>query len=342
MTINAKSTGARIQTMAARVALAAAVVALGANQAAAQGGSPAAAQGGSQPAAQQSAGDLTRPASTVELGAGGVTQGSFKAGEYNGLQGKGVFLIGDVDIRGGGAYDSGDATRFRIRGTDLGLATRDVRVDYGMQGSFRLSFGFDQLRANRSDSYQTPYNGAGTNVLTLPLTWLLPTVAGSSSSNNAVNNTSARGLVPSIALAPYIDTKTTSPTVGTLLTPTSAQAALVNAAVAADLPLFHPFEVFTTRKRYDADVSFNVGSRWTIDARFTPERKDGTKLMGTVSRNTGGDISTVIPDRISSDTDLLSLNAIYRNAKSVIQAGYFGSFFVNNVPSMSWQNWATS
>ena len=37
-----------------------------------------------------------------------------------------------------------------------------------MQGRFRLTFGYDELRRNRSDSYQTPYNGAGTNVLTLP------------------------------------------------------------------------------------------------------------------------------------------------------------------------------
>ena len=30
-----------------------------------------------------------------------------------------------------------------------------------MQGKFRLTFGYDELRRNRSDSYQTPYNGAG-------------------------------------------------------------------------------------------------------------------------------------------------------------------------------------
>ncbi len=363
MTINANRTGAWIQTMAARAALAAAVVVAGACLAAAQGGTTAAAQGGTtaaaqggttaaaqgasqaaapSPAAAPSASDLTRPTSTAELGAGGVTDGSFKAGEYNGLQGKGGFFLGDVDLRGGGAYDSGDATRYRIRGTDLGLATRSFSAEYGLQGSFRLSFAFSELRANRSDSYQTPYNGAGSNALTLPATWLVPTVAGSSSSNNAVNTTSARGFVPSIALAPYIDTQTTSPTVGTLITPNATQTSLVNAAVAADLPLFHGFDVYTTRKRFDAAFSLNVGPRWTIDATFTPERKSGTKLMGTVSRSTGGDISTIIPDRIDSDTDQITLNATYRNAKSVIQAGYYGSFFTNNVPSMSWQNWATS
>ena len=78
----------------------------------------------------------------MEVGAGGVSDGSFKAGQYNGLQRKGGFFLGDVDLRGGGAYDSGDATRYRITGTDLGLDTRRVSAEYGMQGSFRLAFGF--------------------------------------------------------------------------------------------------------------------------------------------------------------------------------------------------------
>jgi hypothetical protein len=65
------------------------------------------------PALAQTAEELTKPSSTVELGVGNVSNGSYKAGEYNGLQKKGAFLIGDVDFRGGGAYDSGSAMRYR-------------------------------------------------------------------------------------------------------------------------------------------------------------------------------------------------------------------------------------
>jgi MtrB/PioB family decaheme-associated outer membrane protein len=325
MTMNAKRTGTRIPTAALRWSFAAMIVAAGAGQAAAQ-----------------SASDLTRPASTVELGAGIVSDGSYKAGEYNGLQSKGGFLIGDVDLRGGGAYDSDSAMRFRIKGTDLGLATRRLVAEYGVQGRFRVTFGFDELRRNRSDSYETPFLGAGTNALTLPGSWLVPTVAGSTSSNSFVNTTSARGLVPSIGLAPYLDIRTGSPTIGTLITPNPSQTSLVNAAAAADLPLFHTFDVYTTRTRYDTGVNFNIGSEWGLDAKFTPEHKDGTKLMGTVSRNTGGDISTVIPDRIDTDTDQVSVNVTFKRAKSVVQAGYYGSYFKNDVGFMSWQNWATA
>lgn len=112
--------------------------------------------------------DLVRPASTVELGAGYVSRESFKFGEYNGLEKKGLYGIANVDLRGGGAYDSADPTRWRVTGNDLGLETRDLNAEYGRQGSFRLNFGYDELRKNRSDSYQTPYLGVGGNVLTLP------------------------------------------------------------------------------------------------------------------------------------------------------------------------------
>jgi MtrB/PioB family decaheme-associated outer membrane protein len=298
-------------------------------------------------AVAQSGQELTKPTSTTELGAGGVSDGSYKAGEYNGLEKKGGFFLGNIDLRGGGAFNSDSALRWRIKGTDLGLDSRSVAAEVGVQGKFRINFGFDQLRRNRSDSYQTPYNGAGTNILTLPASWLVPTVAGVSGTNSATNVVSARGLVPTIGDARYINTITTSPTVGTLLTPNSAQTALVDAAAAADLPLFKNFDVYTKRTSYDAGFSINMTQQWGFDASFRPEHKNGTKLMGTVSRNPGltgavTDISTVIPDLIDTDTNQFNASLNFKSGKAFAQAAYYGSFFKNNVPFMSWQNWATA
>ena len=42
-----------------------------------------------------------RRSSAVEVGAGGVGTGSYKAGEYNGLQSQGGFVPGTIDFRGG-------------------------------------------------------------------------------------------------------------------------------------------------------------------------------------------------------------------------------------------------
>jgi MtrB/PioB family decaheme-associated outer membrane protein len=299
-------------------------------------------------AAAQTTGDQATAAApakvatgTVEIGIGDVSPGSFKAGEYNGLEKKGLFAIGALDVRGGAPYDSDRRFRWRVRGTDLGLATRNLMAEAGKQGTFRVLLGYDSLLRNSSDSYQTPYVGAGTNTLTLPSTWLVPVVASSTATNNRSTAPSARGLVPSLGAAPYIDTQTGSPTIGSLLIPNAAQLALINGAAAADLPLFHNVNLSTKRTRYDAAVTDNLTSRWTFNASVREEHKGGMKAMGTVSRNTGADIATVIPDLIDTDTAQVNSSLSYNADRAALQGGYYGSFFSNQVKSMNWQNWAS-
>ena len=292
-------------------------------------------------AAAQTVQEATTPASTVEVGAAGISDGSYKAGEYNGLQKKGARALGNFDLRGGGAYDSDSAMRWRLKAVDLGLETRSLSAEVGVQGKFRINVGYDELRRNRSDSYQTPYSGAGTNILTLPAGWQVPTVAGSTGTNSVVNLLSARGFLKSIGDAQYIDLRTTSPTFGGILKPTAAQVASVDAASNADVPAFQNYNISTKRTKYDLTVDYSFSPKWGIGGDFRPEHKDGVKLMGTVSRNTGGDISTVIPDLIDQDHNQIDLRLNYRGTKGFAQVAYYGSIFDNNVPFMSWQNWAT-
>jgi MtrB/PioB family decaheme-associated outer membrane protein len=338
MTTNVSGITSRVSVTVVRGALIAMALLVWTNPAAAQTAPPAA-----KPAAPQTS--TTPPTSTttgtVEVGAGGVSAGSFKAGEFNGLENKGLFGIGNLDVRGGAAYDSDSAFHWRIIGTDLGLETRGLTAEIGVQGKFRFNFGYSELLRNRSDSYQTPYNGAGTNTLTLPATWQVPMIASSSSSNNQTTTLSARGLVKAIGGASYIDTKTGSPTIGTLIAPTAAQLALVNGAADADLPLFHNVNLSTKRTRYDAGFTSSLTPEWGFDASVRAEHKDGLKPMATVSRNVGGDIATIIPDLIDTNTSQINADLNYKGSKSFFQAGYYGSAFTNNVLSMSWQNWAT-
>jgi hypothetical protein len=117
--------------------------------------------------------DLSLPVSKVEIGAGNVIDKSSKFGEYNGLEKKGAYAIGNIDLRGGSETD---ATRWRITGTNVGLEARNLTGEYGEQGRFRINFGYDELLRNRSDTYQTPYVGAGSSTFTLPSTWIVPPV----------------------------------------------------------------------------------------------------------------------------------------------------------------------
>ncbi|MEO8678411.1 MAG: MtrB/PioB family outer membrane beta-barrel protein [Vicinamibacterales bacterium] len=289
------------------------------------------------PAAAQ---DVTRPTSTFEAGPAGVGNGAYKAAEYSGLPSKGGFAIGHFDWRGGGLFDSDSALRWRMTGVDLGLDTRGIYAEVGVQGRYRLSVGYNGVRRNRSDSFQMPFAGAGTNRITLPGSWQVPTVAGSAAANNVTNVISARGLTPSVATAPYIDTQTTSPTLGGLLTPTSAQMSRVLGAANADLALFQNVNLSTIRNRYDLDFGYNFSPTLGLDVNIRPEHREGAKPMGVVSRATGGDISATIPDLIDTNTTQLSSNLNFHNKKAFFQAGYYGSFFRNAVPFMSFQNWA--
>lgn len=114
---------------------------------------------------------LKKPTNTVELGVVNVSSDSAKFGEYNGLNKSGPYGVGNVNIRGGSAYDlneQGETKRWSIRGTDLGL-NPSAEATLSDQGAWNLGLQYDELKHNLSDSYQTPYSGAmGGESFTLP------------------------------------------------------------------------------------------------------------------------------------------------------------------------------
>lgn len=109
----------------------------------------------------------------VELGLGLVTEDAFKFGEYNGLEEEGAFLIGNVSLQKRAVYDDYDTTYFVLRANNLGLESRDFRLEYGQQGRFGLFLDFNQIPKNMIDDGRTPYLlGADGSVLTLPASWV--------------------------------------------------------------------------------------------------------------------------------------------------------------------------
>ena len=115
--------------------------------------------------------ELTRPVSTIEIGGGNLSDNAYAAGNYTGLDRKGGFFIGNIDLRGS-QYSYGnsedDKTRWRIIGTDLGLSSRSIAGEYGRLGAYRITFGHDEIPRPGSATYQTPFLGAGSPRLTLP------------------------------------------------------------------------------------------------------------------------------------------------------------------------------
>ncbi|MCK9379753.1 MAG: MtrB/PioB family decaheme-associated outer membrane protein [Sulfuritalea sp.] len=121
-------------------------------------------------AAQDAVAAIRRPTNSVEIGVENVSQKSAKFGEYNGLNKSGTEFIGNFSVRGGDAYDGGNGTlRWGVTGTDLGTTSRELGATVGNQGRWNLNIGYDELRHNITDTYQTPQQGSmGGNAFTLP------------------------------------------------------------------------------------------------------------------------------------------------------------------------------
>lgn len=268
---------------------------------------------------------LTQPTNQVEAGVGYVSQDSFKFGEYNGLFNKGFYGIFNFDVRGGGVYDSNDPTRWRITGTDLGLDTRNVSAEYGQQGRFRIDFGYDELRRNRSDTYQTPYDGAGSGSLTLPPNWLKPIVP--QVSGTAIN---FRSLSPTTGLAP-------SNVGGVVTPPTAAQQAVVNGIIANDVPDFHNVDLDTKRTTYSGGFSYNIDPHWEFKVSAQHMKRDGLKPMGAVTSQVS-EYTTIFADPIDQTTDQYNVSLTYTGGNAFMQIAYYGSVFKNDISSITWQD----
>ncbi len=272
---------------------------------------------------------LTQPASVVEVGIGNTSDASAKAHEYDGIKRKGSFFIGSFDLRGGGSYDSNDVTRWRIWGLDLGTDNRSLGIEQSLQGQGRISISYEEFQRNKADSYQTPLLGAGTNRLTLPSTWIVPVVPRVSTT--AAN---ARGFSTDV-------TNSNALVTGVSTAPTAAMLAQAAAMQASDLPLFNSVPLGTKRTAFTFNAMVNFGSRWDATASMKHEDRLGLKAMGTVTRFTGGDTSTIIPDLIDQNHDQVMLGLNYTGDQLVVQTHYSLSALTNNVSGMTWGNWST-
>ncbi len=273
------------------------------------------------PTAQQ----LTQPTNTVEAGAGYVTDKSAKFGEYNGLFDKGIYGVLGFDLRGGGLFDSEDATRWRVLGTNLGLDLRRVTAEYGQQGRYRVSVGFDELQSKKNEGYQTPYRGARSGLLTLPSNWLkaiVPQVSGSSGN--------FRGLSTGTGLAPALINGVPTP-------PSAAQQAAVNTIIAADVPAFHSVDIGTKRTSYSVGFNYALDRQWDLKLSASKEDKKGTKAMSTVTSQSG-EYAAVLPDPIDQSTEQYNASVNFNGEHAFYQAAYYGSVFKNSIQSVTWQD----
>jgi MtrB/PioB family decaheme-associated outer membrane protein len=265
---------------------------------------------------------LVEPTNVTELGVGHVGTGSAKFGEYNGLDSKGALATGTIDWRGGGAFNSDSARRWRVSGTDLGLESRKLELEYGVQGKFKLTGGYKELLHNLSDSYTTPYSGVGTGNLTLPSNWIKP-------------------IVPQVS-ATAVNYRALSATAGTgnsvAGAASAAQLATLAAIRAADLPAIRSVDQKTKRTAYKVGFSYLLSKQWELTGDLQREDKKGTRPIGTVASASGFESVVILPDPIDTRTASFKLGVGYTGDKSLLQLSYRGVSFANAINGMYWQD----
>lgn len=106
----------------------------------------------------------------IEAGGILVSDDTSKFGEYNGLDEEGGYLL----LEGYWQRVFEDGRRLKVGGADLGLETRSLFLDYGKQGSYKLSLGYDETPQRSYFGGQTVYReqNAYDNVLGLPAGWV--------------------------------------------------------------------------------------------------------------------------------------------------------------------------
>jgi len=248
---------------------------------------------------------LTQPTNTVEVGVANVSQKSAKFGEYTGLNKDRTEFIGNFSVRGGDAYNSGEGsgtTRWSINGDDLGTTSRSLGGSVSNQGKWDLSIGYDELRHNMSDTYQTPLQGSmGGNNFTLPTNF---------GNLNGVAP-AARVLTPAQLGAFHTED------VGTTRKNTSFAAG------------------FNFNPQLSLKFDFNHLDQSGAKLIGTGSQGGITLIGGSSGRAEANNI-IMSPTNYETDTFNLALNWV--GDKGHLTGGYYGSIFRDGYNSLSWQN----
>jgi MtrB/PioB family decaheme-associated outer membrane protein len=250
---------------------------------------------------------LTQPTNSVEIGVENTSRDSAKFGEYNGLNKSGTDPIGNFSVRGGDAYNAyygGDGTnRWEIKGTDLGTTSRELSGNVSNQGKWSLGIGYDELRHNITDTYQTPFQGSmGGNNFTLPTTF-------------AVISTTAPG--------------TNS------LTPTQKSSSQTQ-----DVHTDRENTSFNAKYIFDSrwDVKFDFNHLAQSGAKLLGVAGEQGILGGDGNYTWAGQTPLVLMNPTNYTTDNFNLALNWVGDKGYVSTSYFGSMFRDGYNGLSFNN----
>ena len=111
--------------------------------------------------------DMSRWAENyVELGVGYNSADSLRFGQFSGLTDKGGVPLAGFNWLS--RDQANDAQYWQIYGANLGLESRKLKAEGGVQGTWNASFSFDGLKKSQTESARFLHQGLGGSSLTLP------------------------------------------------------------------------------------------------------------------------------------------------------------------------------
>lgn len=113
---------------------------------------------GTARAADDELAELTKPSSSVSVGAGSWDHDRQQLGAYDGMSQNQPRLLLDADIQ---QRDDATGTWTTLSARNLGLETRDLRAEYLKQGNWGAAIEFDQLESLAPYSINTNHIGIG-------------------------------------------------------------------------------------------------------------------------------------------------------------------------------------
>jgi len=126
---------------------------------------------------------------------------------------------------------------------------------------------------------------------------------------------------------------------GVLSLPANWVAGTGTAGMTQLLPSLKPFDVEHDRKRLGIGFNKVVAPRWTVKTGYQYETKEGTKTIGGVIGNSGGNPRAVIlPEPIDYKEHKFDAELNYTDKKQQFQLAYRLSLFGNDQDSLVWQN----
>ncbi|MEN8166436.1 MAG: MtrB/PioB family decaheme-associated outer membrane protein [Pseudomonadota bacterium] len=241
----------------------------------------------------------------IEVGLGYLSDDAYRFGRFNGMTEAGPYIIGDV--RAKDYAENGDF--WRLRGTNLGLDSQYLMFQAGTQGAHSLTLEYDQLPDYENDTGATPFLGAGSTTLRLPI-----------------------GYEPDPFEVIVNEDGTTN-------------LKEFNSKLPADLDRFLlPFDQETERKRLKLGGKLFFKSRWELDGSIQQENKRGTDWIGSSMGPTEEEgvmlktTGALLPEPVDYETNKMHAALRYHGKQTQWDFNYRGSLFYNKDDSLTWQD----